>query len=92
VAKSARLSETRACGEPVGKLVTATRPGGTAELEDWIRQQGWAKTIAESQSILIALQHGGQDEGTKQERAGTAAQRTTTANAKIAPFLSMFTV
>jgi hypothetical protein len=76
----------------VGKLVTATRPGGTAELEDWIRQQGWAKTIAESQSILIALQHGGQGEVAKEERADTAAHRTTTTNIKIALLLPIFTV
>lgn len=69
--------------------MTAARPGGTAVFEVCIWQQGCAAIIAESQSIIIVRQHGGQAAGITEANAGAAAHKTTTASIKIALFLPM---
>lgn len=88
--RSARSAEANVCAGPVGTLDTAARLGGTGALDDCIWQQEWAAIMAESQSIIMVLQHGRQAAGARQARTGVAAHRATITSNTIAPFLPMF--
>lgn len=84
--------EISVCEETDERLVVVAGPGGTAGLEDPNWQHEWAVIIAESQSIIIVLQHGWQGAGARHASAGAAAHSTTTTSIKIAPFLPINTV